>query len=439
MKLETATILACRKAMFNDEYGNKVSTNSAEAAGFYIKGTHQFLGAEPGVENSFRSAIDADPEFALAHIGYAREMQLRGRSTDMRQALEQAIKYGGKLTEREQSHINVSSLLLRGKSAKARLAVYEHVTHWPRDVLIAQMCTSVFGLIGFSGLPGREAEQLSFISNLATHYGENWWHKAQLAFAQLEVGQLHEAATNIEEALLLNPNSAHSKHIKAHLYYENLEDEDGLNYLKTHWENYDPSGALYNHISWHVGLWSLECGNLKQVWHILDHHISPNHSQGPPLNVLTDSVALLFRAEISGVEVPIHRWRTLSAYASNKFAKTGLGFADMHAAIAHVRAGNMDALDNIITNAKGPVATLTKKISQAYRFMQNKEWLKASDLFLEVMPEHARFGGSNAQRDLIDFSLATCLIHQGRKNEAQTVLAITRPRALNNKIIEGLH
>ena len=76
--------------MFSDEYGNKVSTNSAEAAGLYIKGTHQFLGAEPGVENSFRSAIDADPEFALAHIGYAREMQLRGRSTDMRQALEKA-------------------------------------------------------------------------------------------------------------------------------------------------------------------------------------------------------------------------------------------------------------------------------------------------------------------------------------------------------------
>ena len=425
--------------MFDDEYGNKLSTNSRDAVDLYNKGTRQFLGAEPGVENSFKSAIDADPEFALAHIGYAREMQLRGRSTDMRQALTRAIQSTGNLSEREQSHLNVSSLLLSGKSAEARLAVYEHVKLWPRDVLIAQMCTSVFGLIGFSGLPGREAEQLSFISNLATHYGDNWWYKAQLAFAQLEVGQLNEAATNIEKALLINPESAHSKHIRAHLYYENLEDEDGLNYLKSHWENYDPSGALYNHISWHVGLWSLECGNLKQVWHILDHHISPNNSQGPPLNVLTDSVALLFRAEIAGVEVPIHRWKSLSAYASTKFAKTGLGFADMHAAIAHVRAGNMEALGNIITNAKGPVANLTKKISQAYRCMRDQEWLKASDLFLEVIPDHARFGGSNAQRDLIDFSLATCLIHQGRKNEAQIVLSITRPRALKNKIIKGLH
>ena len=101
--------------------------------------------------------------------------------------------------------------------------------------------------------------------------------------------------------------------------------------------------------------------------------------------------------------MPIHRWRSLSTYASNKFAKTGLGFADMHAAIAHTRAGNSGALDNIITNAKGPVEPY-EKISQAYHYMQNKEWLKASDLFLEVMPDHARFGGSNAQRDLIDFS-----------------------------------
>ena len=425
--------------MFDDEYGNKLSTNSREAVDFYNKGTHQFLGAEPGVENNFRAATDADPEFALAYIGYAREMQLRGRSAEMRQALRTAIKYAGNLSEREQSHLNVSSLLLRGKSTEARLAVYEHVHHWPRDVLIAQMCTSVFGLIGFSGLPGREAEQLSFISNLANHYDESWWYKAQLAFAQLEVGQLNEAATNIEEALLLNPDSAHSKHIRAHLYYENLEDEGGLDYLKTHWENYDPSGALYNHISWHVGLWSLECGNLKQVWQILDHHISPNISRGPPLNVLTDSAALLFRAEIAGVEVPIDRWISLSAYASSKFDKTGLGFADMHAAITHVRAGNLGAVNHIITNARGPVATLTKKISQAYLHMQNKEWLRASNLFLEVMPDHARFGGSNAQRDLIDFSLATCLIRQGRKNEAQTVLSITRPRALKNKIIKGLH
>ena len=425
--------------MLDDSYGNKVSTDSIEAITSYNTGVHQFLGAEPGVEASFKAAISADPKFTLAHIGLAREMQLRGRSNDVKQSLETAVEVGQHLSDREQSHLNVSNLLLRGKSTEARVAVYEHVKEWPRDVLIAQMCTSVFGLIGFSGLPGREAEQLSFMTNLTPNYGDDWWCKAQLAFAQLEVGQLDEAGINIEEALLSNPNSAHSKHIRAHLYYENLQDEDGLSYLQKHWKNYDPSGALYNHISWHVGLWSLETGNLEQMWNILDNHISPDNSQGPPLNVLTDTAALLFRAELAGVEVPLKRWNDLSAYAMTKFANPSLGFADFHAAITHARAGNVEALENIIANAKGPVSGLTKKVAKAYRHMQDEEWLSASELFTSVVREHACFGGSNAQRDLLDFSLAACLIHQGRKQEAKTILAITRPRALQKEIISGLH
>ena len=36
----------------------------------------------------------------------------------------------------------------------------------PRDAMIAQMNTSVFGLIGFSGKAGREADLLEFTSKL---------------------------------------------------------------------------------------------------------------------------------------------------------------------------------------------------------------------------------------------------------------------------------
>ena len=61
----------------------------------------------------------------------------------------------------------------------------------------------------------------------------------------------------------------------------------------------------------------------------------------------------------------------------------------MHAAITHVRAGNLGAVNHIINNARGPVATLTK-ISQAYLHMQNKV-VESINLFLEVMPDHARF------------------------------------------------
>ena len=84
------------------------------------------------------------------------------------------------------------------------------------------------------------------------------------------------------------------------------------------------------------------------MWQVLDINISPERSQGPPLNVLTDSASLLFRAELAGLKVPVERWKKLSAYALARFPNPGLGFADLHAAITHSRSGNRDALEVII-------------------------------------------------------------------------------------------
>ena len=77
--------------MLEDSYGNKISTNSADAIASYNQGVHQFLGAEPNVEASFKAAISADPKFTLAHVGLAREMQLRGRSVGVKQSLNKAF------------------------------------------------------------------------------------------------------------------------------------------------------------------------------------------------------------------------------------------------------------------------------------------------------------------------------------------------------------
>jgi tetratricopeptide (TPR) repeat protein len=424
--------------MLDDAYGNPVGTHSVEARDAYDLGISRFLGAEPRVSDAFEAAINADESFALAHIGLARNMQLLAQPDRVKASLQQARSLASGLSTRERSHINASALLLEGKAAEARTAVYEHVETWPADVMIAQMCTSVFGLIGFSGLPGREAEQLAFISRLSQHYGDNWWFRTQLAFAQLEVGQLVAAQANIEAAMVANPKSAHTAHIRAHLYYENMEDKEGLSYLSNWCKNYDPSATLYNHIYWHVGIWSLESGDFEGMWQVLDTNISPERSQGPPLNVMTDTAALLFRAELAGLKVPIERWKKLSAYALARFPKPGLAFADVHAAIAHSRSGNRDALEVIIDSNDGPVSDLTKTLAIGYREMEDGNWSMAAEQFCEAMHDHARIGGSNAQRDLIDYSLAACLVHDGRRQEARTLLSIMRPRAIAKEIVAGL-
>jgi len=424
--------------MLDDAFGNPVGTLSVEARDAYDLGVSRFLGAELGVSDAFKIAINADEGFALAYIGLARNMQLLSQLDGVKANLTTARNLARGLSARERSHIEVSALLLEGNAPAARAAVYEHVKEWPTDVMIAQMCTSVFGLIGFSGLPGREAEQLAFITTLMPHYGNNWWYRTQLAFAQLEVGQLDAAEVNIEVAMNANPRSAHTAHIRAHLYYENMEDKEGLSYLSNWCKTYDPSATLYNHIYWHIGLWSLETGDIDRMWQVLDINISPEKSQGPPLNVLTDAASLLFRAELAGLKVPVERWNKLSVYALSKFPNPGLGFADLHAAISHSRSGNRNALDVIIDSDNGAVSDLTKTLATGYREMEDGNWAMAAKQFCHAMRDHARIGGSKAQRDLIDYSLASCLVRDGRQQEARTLLSITRPHAVTKDIVAGL-
>ena len=424
--------------MYNDSYGNPIGTSSLVARDAYDLGVCRFLGAELGVSDAFETAINADKSFALAYIGLARNLQLLAQPDRIKLCLRKARDLASSLSAREQSHINASTLLLEGNAPAARAAVYKHVEEWPADVMIAQMCTSVFGLIGFSGLPGREAEQLAFISRLSPYYGDNWWFRTQLAFAQIEVGQLASAQENIEIAMNANPRSAHTAHIRAHLYYENMEDKEGLNYLSNWCKDYDPSATLYNHIYWHVGLWSLETGDLDRMWQVLDINISPERSQGPPLNVLTDSASLLFRAELAGLKVPVERWKKLSAYSLARFPNPGLGFADLHAAITHSRSGNKDALEVLIHSDNGPVSDLTKTLATGYKEMEDENWAMAAKQFCHAMRDHARIGGSKAQRDLIDYSLASCLVRDGRQQEARTLLSITRPRAITKEVVAGL-
>ena len=70
--------------------------------------------------------------------------------------------------------------------------------------------------------------------------------------------------------------------------------------------------------------------------------------------------------------------------------------------------------------------------------MEDENWGLAVEMFCNAMHDHARVGGSKAQRDLIDYSLAACLIRDNRRKEARTILSVTRPRAMTNEILAGL-
>src|SRR5262249_10939370 len=156
--------------------------------------------------------------FALAHISLARAKQLMGRGHEAKAPRARALELAANTTPREQSHVAIFDKLLTGKGEAALDAIRQHVKSWPRDAMALAPATSGFGLIGFSGKVGREIDQLAQLEPFEAVYGDDWWYRTQLAFAQIELGQFDKGQRNIDHALAAFPRSAHAAHIRGHLF-----------------------------------------------------------------------------------------------------------------------------------------------------------------------------------------------------------------------------
>jgi len=424
--------------MLRDRYENSISTTSAAVRDLYVEAVDRLLGAAPGMEEGFAAVVEADPDFALGYCGLARTRQIMGDVSGARAAMAQARTHAVGLPDREAAHLNAMSLLIDGKVPEAYRAIRAHVAQHPRDVMVAQTCTSVFGLIGFSGQPGREAELLAYTTTLAPHYGDDWWFLSQHAFSLGETGQTARAAAMIDQSLALNPRNAHGAHIRAHVHYEAGETAAGVDYMDGWLRGYDKTGLMHCHLSWHVALWALEQGDADRMWRTIDSSVVPGAAWGPPLNVLTDSASILYRVELAGEAVPAERWKAVSDYAKRFFPKTGLGFADVHAALAHAMAGDREALEGIIADARGPAADLVRELAEAFRAIAKQKWAEASAHLTSAMVDHARIGGSRAQRDLLEYTLLGTLLKEGRDEEARRLLALRRPAQAATHPVCGL-
>lgn len=424
--------------MRKDRYGNPLTTQSDRARDAYVRGIDLLLGGDAGVEDAFEAAIAADDGFALGHLGLARAKQGLGKGAEIKAPLEQTRALASGVTVQEAGAIDALGLMLEGKGALAYPKIRAHVDEYPRDALVAQTCMGVFGLIGFSGQAGRESEQLAYARALAPHYGDDWWFLCQLAFAELEVGQLETARRNIDRSQELRPSAAHGVHVKSHLLYESGEMDEGIALLTDYQADLDRTAQMHCHLSWHLGLWSLETGNLDKMWAIIDQDISPEVSRSPPLNILTDTAALLARAELRGVSVPEDYWHRVSTYASERFPHTGIAFADVHAAMAHAMAGQGEALHSIVSDAKGPAAEVVRDLAEGFGAFAGGDWAGAVAAFAPAMSRHERIGGSRAQRDLLEMAMTTALLRQGQGDEARRFLATRRPETMGPGSVAGL-
>lgn len=420
--------------MLKDRYDLGVTTTSVEARDHYVDGIDRMLAAEGQVEETLVATISADPDFAVAHAALAREHQLHGRVKEARASAEAAARLAEGATLRERQHVAIIRNLIGGKLPKALELTREHLKEFPRDAFVLNPSCGVFGTIGFSGRPNREAEQLELLEPLVGHYGDDWWFLTVYAFALLETGDWVRGRQLAERALEQRPGSAHGAHTLAHALYESGDDDEALSFMSTWIAGSDRDSLLHCHIWWHYALLLLSAGDHEAAFKAFSENCLPGTTKSPSINVFTDSVAFLWRAELAGAPRNQDHWETLLSYYGEQF-RHPIVFVDAHIGLVHAALGETEQLDSCIAELQDlgesdrlPAGTTAASLTRAYKAFAAEQWGSAIELLEPVLDELVRIGGSRAQRDLQTNTLLAACVNSGCPDEAADFLSKVHDR-----------
>ncbi|MSP03464.1 MAG: tetratricopeptide repeat protein [Acetobacteraceae bacterium] len=434
--------------MLTDRYGLAVSTIASTARDAYIEGCDLLLTVYPGAAAAFERAIAADAGFALAHIAHARARQLAGDIPAMRDSLAAAQALSDGLPARELSHIEVFRLLFSGQGAAALTAIRAHLETWPRDALVLSLAANQGGLIGMSGLSGREQNLAAFLGQLAPHYDGDWWFDAHYGMALSEVGEHEAARPRIERSVTQYKRNAYAAHAFAHHCYETGERDAAIAFMREWLPNYDRGGGLFGHLNWHLALFELQTGDAEPGFRLYTDVFSSDDYGGAAHTRLADSVSFLWRSELAGHPRDHARWRKIQDFAREKFPRPGMSLADWHVALAYAAAGDdaaletwVQAMEDLARAGRYPSGPTVPAVARAFAAFQREDYATVIDTIAPMLAERERIGGSRAQVDLVEFTLLRAYLCVGRMDDARGLLEGRRPGPTRIPVagLESLH
>lgn len=418
--------MACR-----DRYSLPLSTQSEAAAERYQEGLDLLLSLWPSAAEVLEEAIVLDSEFALAHAARARLHAVKAEATAAKAKIALAsdlVQRNG--TERERSHINVLSLAIHGKSARALAAALDHIDRWPLDILILGLPLGAFGLLAFSGRSDHDQARVDLCERQSTRFPlDDWWFLNYRGWAHGENGNLALGRALTQRSLELRRHNVNAVHAVAHVLYEAGASDEAANVIANWLPEYDRSGVLHGHIAWHGALIALERGDIEVALNVYSKQVAPSASLGVPINVVSDTSSFLWRMHLYGHEVPSALWADVARYASGYFQQPGFPFADFHMAIVDAASGNQQALERraeglntLVMNGALQAGEVVPVLCHAVQAFANGEYDRCAQVLEPLAHEVVRIGGSGAQRDIAQDMLLVAMMRSGEVEKARRIL-----------------
>jgi hypothetical protein len=187
---------------------------------------------------------------------------------------------------------------------------------------------------------------------------------------------------------------------------------------------------LQVHNWWHLALFHYDLGETDEVLKLYDGPIFGARST-LALNMV-DASAILWRLYLGGADVG-DRWQALAANWAPKASAGNYAFNDAHAMMAFVGAG-LEAPARTLLEAQREAmrgdddnAAFTRDVGHpltlAIKAFGESRCEEAVRLIRPIRSIAHRFGGSHAQRDVIDLTLIEAALRAGDKGLARALTA----------------
>jgi hypothetical protein len=209
----------------------------------------------------------------------------------------------------------------------------------------------------------------------------------------------------------------------------------GVSFMRSRESDWGAGNLFTVHLWWHLCLYLLEAGRYDDALSIYDAEIHHDQSPGLTLEML-DASALLWRLTLDGIDSGDRYTALATAWEGQLFDEPWYAFNDLHGIVAFCGAGRVDDARGVIDRmerqiAAGPVAPGTGRAMTAEVGLPAGRAIVAfaegrnDDVIAELLPIRRvfnHFGGSHAQRDLLQRTLTEAAIRSNQLDLARALV-----------------
>jgi tetratricopeptide (TPR) repeat protein len=417
-----------------DRQGHRVSGATADALEAYEQAARELLCMVDDPVASVERALAASPGMPMAHVLKAW-LHLLGTEPAAVPVARDSLAAAAALPadERERRHVAAAQALVDGRWREAARRLEDLSLDHPRDTLALQAGHQLDFFLGDSRmLRDRIARVLP-----AWDAGVPGWHAVlgMHAFGLEETDDYDAAQKQGERSVELEPRDSWGWHAVAHVHEMRNAPRAGIGWLQPTSDKWAPGSFLGCHNGWHLALYHLELDDHAEVLRLYDEAIGGTGSA--VVLDMVDASAMLWRLVLRGVDVGA-RWAPLAERWAPLADAAFYAFNDLHAMMAFVGAGRphdqqavLDAQQRAIAQP-GDNARFTREVGQpvtlAVQAFGAGDHARAAELLRGIRSHAHRFGGSHAQRDLIDLTLLEAALRSGQRSLAVGLAAERRAR-----------